>query len=315
MLDGIVAIYKEKGYTSNDVVVRLRGILKMKKTGHTGTLDPDAEGVLPVCVGNGTGICSLIENTEKEYLAVMRLGVRTDTQDMSGTILDTAEQTAVEALTKEEILGCAASFVGPYDQVPPMYSALKVDGKRLYELAREGKTVERKARRVEILSLEVEKIELPLVTMRVRCSKGTYIRTLCDDIGTKLGVGAAMESLLRTKVGQFTLEDCVRLDVLQEIRNTDPRNDAPQKTEEAFRQFIMPVDIFFSASPSAVVGKEGMRFLLNGNNIRMKQVSGKFSPGEDRVRMYDEDGTFYAIYRHDAESGELRPVKMFLPRR
>ena len=234
MFHGMMTIYKEAGYTSSDVVARLRGILHMKKIGHTGTLDPDAEGVLPVtldpdaegvlpvCLGNGTKLCELIADRDKEYVAVMRLGVTTDTQDMSGEVLTKVPEEEVrQRVTPSLVEEKAAEFVGEISQVPPMYSAVKVNGKRLYEYARQGRTVERKARTITIYELEITKIDLPLVTMRVRCSKGTYIRTLCHDLGQELGTGAAMEHLLRTRVGQFRLENAIRLDDAENIMKSD----------------------------------------------------------------------------------------------
>ena len=207
MKSGIINVYKEKGFTSFDVVAKLRGILRTKKIGHTGTLDPDAEGVLPVCIGRATKVCDILTDKDKIYEAVMLLGVETDTQDTSGEILKELPVEASEDMVREAIL----SFVGEYAQVPPMYSALKVNGKKLYELAREGKIVERKARNVQIFSIEILEIALPRVRMSVHCSKGTYIRTLCHDIGQKLGCGGCMEKLLRTKVGVFELKDALKL--------------------------------------------------------------------------------------------------------
>ena len=207
MKSGIINVYKEKGFTSFDVVAKLRGILKTKKIGHTGTLDPDAEGVLPVCIGRATKVCDILTDKDKVYEAVMLLGVETDTQDTSGEILKELPVTVSEECVKE----ATRSFVGDYAQVPPMYSALKVNGKKLYELAREGKTVERKARNVQIFSIEILEMNLPRVRMSVHCSKGTYIRTLCHDIGQKLGCGGCMEKLLRTKVGVFELQDTLKL--------------------------------------------------------------------------------------------------------
>ena len=178
-MDGIINIYKEKGFTSHDVVAKLRGILRQKKIGHTGTLDPDAVGVLPVCLGKATKLCDMITDKSKTYEAVLLLGVTTDTQDITGTVLDSK---AVDG-TSGEIEQTVLSFVGEYKQIPPMYSALKVNGKKLYELARAGVEIERKARTVTIDSVEIQKIELPRVYIKVDCSKGTYIRTLCHDIG------------------------------------------------------------------------------------------------------------------------------------
>lgn len=211
-MDGILVIRKEKGYTSHDVVAKLRGILHMKKIGHTGTLDPAAEGVLPVALGRGTRLVELLTEKEKTYEAVLRLGVSTDTQDMTGTILSEKPVT----VTEEEVRETVASFVGEQMQVPPMYSALKVGGKKLYELAREGKTIERKPRPVVFYEIRILDMDLPLVRISVTCSKGTYIRTLCNDIGEKLGCGGAMEELLRTRSGNFTLEESMALSQVEE---------------------------------------------------------------------------------------------------
>ena len=213
MKSGIINVYKEKGFTSFDVVAKLRGILRTKKIGHTGTLDPDAEGVLPVCIGRATKVCDILTDKDKVYEAVMLLGVETDTQDTSGAVLSEKQVEVSEEEVKKAIL----SFVGDYAQVPPMYSALKVNGKKLYELAREGKSVERKARNVQIFSIEILEVNLPRVRMSVHCSKGTYIRTLCHDIGTMLGCGGCMEKLLRTKVGVFELKDTLKLSEIDEL--------------------------------------------------------------------------------------------------
>ena len=212
MVNGILNVYKEKGYTSHDVVAKLRGIVGQKKIGHTGTLDPDAEGVLPVCLGRATKVCDMLTEKDKTYEAVLLLGKETDTQDISGTVLRVGE---TEGLTQEQVKDCVMSFVGEYDQIPPMYSALKVNGKKLYELAREGKTIERKSRKVEIKEIRILEMALPRVRMEVSCSKGTYIRTLCHDIGEKLGCFGCMESLLRTKVSRFEIESSLKLSEIQ----------------------------------------------------------------------------------------------------
>ena len=200
MIHGILNVYKEKGYTSHDVVAKLRGITGQKKIGHTGTLDPDAVGVLPVCLGKATRLCDLLTDKDKTYETVLLLGQSTDTQDISGQILETNE---TKELNEEMVSAAIRSFVGEYEQIPPMYSALKVGGKKLYELAREGKVVERKSRKVKIHEIEILEIQIPRVKMRVSCSKGTYIRTLCHDIGEKLGCGGCMEELTRTRVSRF----------------------------------------------------------------------------------------------------------------
>ena len=308
MYNGMINIYKEKGYTSSDVVARLRGILHMRKIGHTGTLDPDAEGVLPVCLGNATKIVDLIADRDKEYEAVMRLGVTTDTQDMSGTVLERADEASLEMLTKERIREAAKRFTGKIMQVPPMYSAVKVGGKRLYQLARQGRTVERQPRPVTIHELEILGIELPLVTMRVRCSKGTYIRTLCHDIGQSLGTGAAMEGLLRTRVGSFLLRDAITLDEAEAIMRSE---DGGKKIGD----YILPVDSFFDGTAKMTVRKAGMRYLLNGNRISLSLTSARRGeiPDGGIVRIYDEDGRFYALYRYSARQEQFTGYKMFLP--
>ena len=305
MVHGMMTIYKEAGYTSSDVVARLRGILHMRKIGHTGTLDPDAEGVLPVCLGIGTKLCELIADRDKEYVAVMRLGTVTDTQDMSGEVLAQISDEEVRRLVTEEALSDAvSSFRGVIKQVPPMYSAVKVNGKRLYELARQGKTVERKEREVTIHELEIQEVVLPLVTMRVRCSKGTYIRTLCQDIGEKLGTGAAMEHLLRTRVGQFDLDHAITLDEAEAIMKSD--------TPDRIMAYISPVDSFFSDVPAAVVKDEALRYLRNGNVVKRSYTDLPVLAHEGPVRMYDRNGKFYALYSYDPRKDELRGVKMFL---
>ena len=304
MFHGMITIYKEAGYTSSDVVARLRGILHMKKIGHTGTLDPDAEGVLPVCLGNGTKLCELIADRDKEYVAVMRLGTVTDTQDMSGEVLRSIPDEEVTAMVTESgIEEAAACFRGKISQVPPLYSAVKINGKRLYQLARQGRTVERPAREVTIHELVITKVELPLVTMRVRCSKGTYIRTLCQDIGEKLGTGGTMESLLRTRVGSFTLDQSIRLDEAEEIM----KSDEPDR----IRDYIMPVDSFFGDAPRATVKQEGLKALLNGNTVKRSLTDLPRGKEKRDVRMYGPDGQFCALYSYDPVRDELKNVKMF----
>ena len=197
-MDGIINVYKEAGFTSHDVVAKLRGICRQKKIGHTGTLDPQATGVLPVCLGNATRACEMLTDRTKEYVAELLLGQITDTQDITGTVLEEREVAVSEAQVREVIAG----FVGGYDQIPPMYSALKVNGKKLYELARAGKEVERQARHVDLPAIEILEIKFPVVKFRVECSKGTYIRSLCADIGEKLCCGGTMQSLVRTRVGR-----------------------------------------------------------------------------------------------------------------
>ena len=203
--NGVINIYKEKGYTSHDVVAKLRGILKTKRIGHTGTLDPEAEGVLPVCIGTATKLCDMLTGKVKAYRAVVRFGIATDTEDMTGQVIQELPVAAGET----ELKMVLQRFVGSYEQIPPMYSAIKVEGKKLYELAREGKVIERKARPVMIHSIELHSVSLDEqqhlfeAEITVTCGKGTYIRSLCRDIGEALGTCACMKSLLRIKSGNF----------------------------------------------------------------------------------------------------------------
>ena len=294
-MDGIIVIRKEKGYTSHDVVAKLRGILHMKKIGHTGTLDPDAEGVLPVALGKATKLVDLITDKEKTYEAVMRLGVVTDTQDMTGTILSQTEQISV---TEKEVKEAAESFLGEQLQIPPMYSALKVNGKKLYELAREGKTVERKPRPVHFYQIEILEINLPLVRYRVVCSKGTYIRTLCHDMGEKLGCGAAMESLVRTKVGKFELKDAITLAQAEEAVKSG-----------AIQDKVLGIEEFLGEYPRICCKEEGDRILANGNPLPQGVVSGCEKQGW--IRMCSSGGAFAGVYQWDERRFLYFPVKMF----
>ncbi|MCI5920415.1 MAG: tRNA pseudouridine(55) synthase TruB [Roseburia sp.] len=309
MVNGIINVYKEKGYTSFDVVAKLRGILKQKKIGHTGTLDPDAQGVLPVCLGKATKVCDLLTDKNKEYKAVMLLGKVTDTQDMSGTVLQEREV----CVSEQEVRDAVLSFVGDYEQVPPMYSALKVNGKKLCDLAREGKTVERKARPVRILSIEIEKIELPRVTMKVECSKGTYIRTLCQDIGEKLGCGACMESLLRTKVSKFFVEDALTLGQIEELVAKEGAGMEPAEWSAKTFSFIQPVDSVFVQYPKAVVLQNYDKVLYNGNRLEKEFFQNYQSEWEETpIRIYDEKDCFIGLYEYKPVQKNYKPAKMFI---
>ncbi|MDE6675417.1 MAG: tRNA pseudouridine(55) synthase TruB [Acetatifactor sp.] len=298
MYHGIITVHKEKGYTSHDVVAKLRGICGQKKIGHTGTLDPEATGVLPVCLGSGTKLCDMLTDRDKEYVAVLRLGVETDTQDMTGRVL--AEHT-VEA-DEEQVREAVLSFQGSYLQTPPMYSALKVNGKKLYELAREGKEVERQAREVRIEEIEILEQHLSTLRLRVVCSKGTYIRTLCADIGQKLGCGGVMESLVRTRVGEFSLKEALTLGQLQELKDQGRLSEA-----------VSPVESVFLSCPVLHVRRELERLLDNGNALTVEQTAEKeqYEPGR-WVRVCRPDNRFAGIYAYDEGKGRYQPVKMFL---
>lgn len=300
MYNGIINVHKEADFTSHDVVAKMRGILGQKKIGHTGTLDPQATGVLPVCLGSGTKLCDMLADRDKEYMAELVLGVSTDTQDVTGRILRRMPVEVAEERVREAMF----RFVGESEQIPPMYSALKVNGKKLYELAREGKVVERKARPIEIYDMEILEMSLPVVRFRVACSKGTYIRTLCSDIGDGLGCGGAMGSLVRTRVGRFELSGAVKLDELERLRD-----------EGRVGEVVTAVDELFSSCPALHVRGDLGRLLENGNAIYPDQTQERVyhAPGR-QVRFYRADETFAGIYAYDEERRRYQPVKMFLER-
>lgn len=298
MIHGIVIIHKEKGFTSHDVVAKLRGICGQKKIGHTGTLDPEATGVLPVCLGSATKLCDMLTDRDKEYVTEFLLGVETDTQDMTGAVLSRRPVSVSQEQVREAVL----SFQGSYMQIPPMYSALKVNGKKLYELAREGKEVERRAREVRIEEIEILRMQLPAVRLRVVCSKGTYIRTLCADIGQKLGCGGAMESLVRTRVGKFSLEEAFTLGQLQEL-----------KDQGRLAEVVEPVESIFESCPVLHVRQGREKLLDNGNPLTVEQTAEKeqYAPGR-WVRVCWPDNRFAGIYAYDEAKRRYQPVKMFL---
>lgn len=310
-MNGIIIVNKEQGFTSHDVVAKLRGILRFKKIGHTGTLDPDATGVLPVCVGKATKICDLLTDKDKTYVAVVKLGVTTDTQDMMGQILSTADV----SVTEEQLGMVLKEFIGQIDQIPPMYSAIKVNGKKLYELARQGKEVERRARKVTVYGLHLQETDLPAgeFTIEVTCSKGTYIRSLCHDIGQRLGCGAAMKSLVRTRAGDFCLADALTLSEIEE---------KVKQSAVGGEDLLMPVDAVFSGYGCCYVAEKAMKFLQNGNRVAswlcqytppgasVAECPCDVADGET-VRMYGSDGGFYALYRYEKEDNMFHIVKMF----
>lgn len=302
MINGIINVYKEKGYTSHDVVAKLRGILKQKKIGHTGTLDPDATGVLPVCLGKGTKLCDMLLDKDKTYKAVLIFGASTDTEDISGKVIKSEDvDTIRNNLSDDDIYDVVMSFKGEYDQTPPMYSALKVNGKKLYELAREGVVIERKKRRVNIIDINIEKIEFPRVIFTVTCSKGTYIRSLCRDIAEKLGVAGCMENLERTRVSRFDITDSLTLD---EIRQLVENNE--------INQYILPVDEALSGYKKVVVKEKYSKLAYNGNPlfVNMLDADNTYEP-EENIRVYDGQNEFIGIYQFDKELNKCKLMKMF----
>ena len=297
MFNGILNVRKEKGFTSHDVVAKLRGILRQKKIGHTGTLDPAAEGVLPVCLGSATKLVEFLTDRSKTYRAVLLLGVETDSQDMTGTVLATREVRCSE----DEVRAAAQSFVGGYDQIPPMYSAKKQGGKKLVDLARQGITVERPARRVDISDICFEEISLPRAVMTVDCGKGTYIRTLCHDIGETLGCGGAMEALLRTRVGNFRLEDAYTLSELEAAMQAGEIEDR-----------IVSIEDCLGLYPARKALPEADAKLRNGNAVGESVVSGETDDEGALVRLYLSDGSFVGLFQK--RGGQYWAEKMFLER-
>ncbi|SHI52232.1 tRNA pseudouridine(55) synthase TruB [Pseudobutyrivibrio xylanivorans] len=300
MNSGIINVYKEAGFTSFDVVAKLRGILKIKKIGHTGTLDPDATGVLPVCIGKATKLCDMLTDKDKVYECVMLLGVETDTYDMSGRILEKKSVDVTEAQVQEAL----SAFVGDIMQVPPMYSALKINGKKLYELAREGKEVERKPRPVTIFSIDILSMKLPEVSIRIHCSKGTYIRSLCHDVGEKLGCGCAMKSLVRTRVSQFDISDAKTLDEIERIVKNGKLDG-----------IMLPIASVFDGLGTVFVipTEEALKQAINGGKIPAANVFAEavsnFEDGE-RYRIFLPDNRFLGIYVY--EESQFILEKMFL---
>ncbi len=305
MYNGVINVYKEPGFTSFDVVAKLRGILKQKKIGHTGTLDPDAEGVLVVCLGKATKLCDVLTDKDKSYEATLLLGKTTDTEDSSGKVLSESEV----HVTEQEVLDVIRSFVGEYEQIPPMYSAIKVNGKKLYELAREGIEIQRKPRPVVIYSIDVLSIELPYVRMRISCGKGTYIRSLCRDIGEKLGCGGIMDKLIRrsvnaTETGKvFTVEDALRLDEIETLAH-----------DNRISEYILPIDSLFPLYEKCKVTEEGHKKLMNGNLLKARDFMAGCPSKEDGklCLVYDMEDHFIATYQYRNDLKAWKADKMFL---
>ena len=309
MINGVINVYKEVGYTSRDAVSRLTGILRQRKIGHTGTLDPAAEGVLPMCVGKATKLCELLTDHKKQYIAVIKLGIATDTEDITGEIIEKTDFSEIwykEKLSIENLNDTISGFIGKQFQTPPMYSAKKINGKRLYEIAREGKVIERKPCEITVYGIEIKNIDVENreITITVDCSKGTYIRTLCKDIGETLGCKAAMKSLLRTKTGEFNLENSYKLDEIEKIVN-----------ENRLNEILIPIeDIFKHIKRIDIIGYANI-LLENGGIIKMEDIKpeticGNIKNGE-KFRMYNEAGEFRAVYCYNEKNNILTIDKMF----
>ena len=296
MIDGFINIYKEQGFTSFDVVAKLRGILKQKKIGHTGTLDPMAEGVLLVCLGSATKMCDLLTEKNKTYTCTMLLGKTSDTEDVTGIMTDVTDVYPDEQTVRAAVM----SFVGDYMQIPPMYSAIKVNGKKLYELARAGQVIEREPRPVTIHSINIHFVELPRVTFDVSCSKGTYIRSLCRDIGEKLGCGAVMEKLVRTEVKGFTIEESLTLDAVEKARD-----------DGTLMQHVLTTDKLMPDIPELHISAKGEKLLANGNKLSADSFVENQVYRDTYVKVYDENDRFAALYEYSDEKRQYVPFKMF----
>lgn len=307
-MDGILNIYKEKGFTSHDVVAKLRGILRMKKIGHTGTLDPEAEGVLPVCLGSATRLCDMLTDKIKEYRTVMRFGIATDTEDMTGEIIKEEPVTVGE----KELREILPTFLGEQEQIPPMYSAIKVDGKKLYELAREGKVIERKGRPIVVHDIILHSVELDAeghlseAELTIVCGKGTYIRSLCRDIGTALGTCACMKSLLRTRSGNCYLKESFKLSEVEALRDAG-----------TLKEHIVSVEQVFADCKAFQMKPEWDKLLLNGNHvmeqdceITVTKTSEVSEFPANWYRAYDSTGRFLGLYEKNGK--KFTSVKMFL---
>ena len=290
-MNGVILINKPLGKTSHDLVYEARRLSGVKKVGHTGTLDPMAEGVLPVCIGNATKAADMLTATDKAYRAQLVLGMTTDTQDADGEVLTECGV----FLTEDEIINAIKSFEGEIEQIPPMFSAIKVNGKKLYELAREGKEIERKARRVTIKKIDIIEIDIKnyTVTIDVECSKGTYIRSLCEDIGMKLGVGAYMNTLVRTKSGRFVLEQCRSVEELRQLKNDNLLESVLIPTDELFYEY----DKIILNKKQAFLAQNGVAFLYSG------LIDGKC------YRLYDNENKFLCISEYI--DGRLKLMKAF----
>lgn len=278
MYNGILLLNKEPGFTSHDALAKLRGILRFRRIGHAGTLDPMAQGLLVMLLGKATRASEYASGAEKEYIADFILGVETDTQDTTGNVLAEAPVDVTESQLRQAL----SSFEGGYDQVPPMYSAIQKDGVRLYDLARKGKEVERESRFIALPLLELLSFEAPRGKLRVRCSKGTYIRTLCHDLGQRLGCGGAMSALTRVQAGDFSLEDALTLGEVEQLVK-----------EGTLQQHILPVDRLFASLPAVTLTEEGAKRARNGAHAAQKHLlSGEIPPVDSLCRVYTPDGEF-----------------------
>lgn len=280
-VNGVLNIFKNKGMTSFDAVRKIKFLANEKKVGHTGTLDPEATGVLPICLGKATKIIDYIMNSSKVYDVKFLLGTKTTTYDLEGEVVEEIE---TEHLTQDEVLKVVLSFIGEYDQIPPMYSAIKKNGVRLYDLARQGIEIEREARRINIIDISDIKIQLPYVSMKVACSKGTYIRSLCYDIGDQLKVGATMVELNRCETSIFKQENSVNIEDL---------------TKENIQNYIISIEEALLFYPKLTVNSSFTKLLVNGVKVFDKRLTSEKREKNVFYRVYDTEGTFIGIGKQD----------------
>lgn len=289
-MNGVLNVFKNKGMSSFDVVRKIKFLAHEKKVGHTGTLDPDAVGVLPVCLGKATKTIDYIMNSTKVYEVKLVLGMKTTTYDLEGEII---EKKDTSALKEEDVLETILSFVGEYDQVPPMYSALKKDGVRLYDLARKGIEVEREARRISIFDISNIKIDLPYASFKVSCSKGTYIRSLCYDIGEKLKVGATMTELKRSQTSIFKEENSVNIDDL---------------TEENIQDYIISIEDALAFYPKLTVKSTFTKLLVNGVKVCDKRLTNEERKENVLYRVYDDNNTFIGLGKQEGQGFKIEKL-------
>jgi tRNA pseudouridine55 synthase len=304
--EGVLPVWKPVGFTSHDVVAKVRRLLGIRRIGHTGTLDPAVTGVLPLCIGRATRVVEYIQELPKEYEAVLTVGYATDTEDSTGAVTEQVEQAV---LTPEQVQAALDRFVGEIDQIPPMYSAVKVEGKRLYELARAGVEIERQPRRVEIYRIELTGMELdqphPILRFRVSCSKGTYIRTLCSDIGRALGYPAVMSGLVRTSTGGINRARCL---TLEEI--------AARQEAGTLTSCLIPSDEAIAHLPQVHLPSREAGFALQGRTVRTTGLPGSDEWSDGLCRAYgtlteSADEAFLGLFHHDRDRQLLKPEKVF----
>ena len=297
-MDGILNIDKPAGKTSYGVVAQIKHLSGEKRVGHAGTLDPDATGVLPVCLGKATRVVEYLSDASKTYRAVIELGASTDTYDASGQVLQRGDISYINLSTLESTL---KQFRGTISQVPPMYSALKQSGQPLYKLARAGISVERKSRSITIHRLEITGWESPFVTLEIECSKGTYIRSLAHDLGQTLGSGAFLKTLVRTAYGPFDIKNAISLTQLEEAGN-----------KGRWKQFLLPIDSVLQDIRAAVIDETMEKAMKQGNLLKLEQTASQENTAETRCRAYASDGRFLGILHYIPESGVWHPEKVFI---